>query len=169
MNICIVDKSSSVVVGVGVKGEDLPPHCSQPTTPPEGFLWIESDVAGVGWTLVDGVLMAPPIVPPTVQQQIAAIDVQMNSAEASKLLGRTTREDMLARWVRDYVRVAHPEVNPFTVKSLTDPLAIEAFAAFADSNSVYYNPGVGRLKVFDDGFTTLRAQRTQLEKALPPK
>ncbi len=118
----------------------------------------------IAWVAVGNTPTPPP--GPSIQDQIAALDAQMSQLELSKVLGRTTREDMLARWVRDYVRVAHPDVNPFTVTSLTEPLALEAFAAFADPKSVYYNPGVGRLKAFDDIFVAQRVARTALQAQL---
>ena len=69
--ICIIEIATGIVVGVGIKGEDLPPNAHQPTEPPEGFLWVENQAAGVGWTYVNGVFTPPApvvVVPPTADE-----------------------------------------------------------------------------------------------------
>lgn len=47
----------------------------QPSNPPPGFenpiIAVQSDVAGPGWTYVDGVFIAPPVPAPTPEELIA--------------------------------------------------------------------------------------------------
>ena len=47
----------------------------QPSNPPAGFespiIAVQSDTAGIGWTYVDGVFIAPYIPPPTPEELIA--------------------------------------------------------------------------------------------------
>jgi hypothetical protein len=47
----------------------------QPSNPPPGFeepiIAVQSDVAQIGWTYVDGVFIAPPVPAPTPEQLIA--------------------------------------------------------------------------------------------------
>jgi hypothetical protein len=47
----------------------------QPSNPPAGFespiIAVQSDVAGIGWTYVDGVFIAPYVPPPTPEELIA--------------------------------------------------------------------------------------------------
>jgi hypothetical protein len=47
----------------------------QPSNPPAGFespiIAVQSDTAGLGWTYVDGVFIAPPVPAPTPEQLIA--------------------------------------------------------------------------------------------------
>ena len=46
----------------------------QPSTPPPGFenpiIAVQSDIAGIGWTYVDGVFIAPPVPAPTPEELI---------------------------------------------------------------------------------------------------
>jgi hypothetical protein len=46
----------------------------QPTNPPPGFespiIAVQSDIAGIGWTYVDGVFIAPPVPAPTPEELI---------------------------------------------------------------------------------------------------
>jgi hypothetical protein len=52
--------------------------------PPEGCIAVQTDVAGIGWTYVDGVFIPPPIpeVPPPTPEQILA-------SQSTKLQGLT--------------------------------------------------------------------------------
>ena len=47
----------------------------QPSNPPPGFkepiIAVQSDVAQIGWTYVDGIFIAPPVPAPTPEQLIA--------------------------------------------------------------------------------------------------
>jgi Domain of unknown function (DUF4376) len=62
---CIIDAASGAVVNVVDLGAQPPtPTIAEATSPPLGFLFMPSDTAGIGWSLVDGVLVAPPPPPP---------------------------------------------------------------------------------------------------------
>ena len=47
---------------------------------PQGFTIQQSDVAGVGWTYLNGVFTAPPAQAPTAQQQLSAFISTVQSA-----------------------------------------------------------------------------------------
>jgi len=59
----------------------------QPSNPPPGFekpiIAVQSDVASVGWTYVDGVFIAPPAPIPTPEQLIAQCKAQATSILSS--------------------------------------------------------------------------------------
>ena len=60
----------------------------QPSNPPPGFeapiIAVQSDIAGLGWTYVDGVFIAPYVPPPTPEELIAQC-----KATASGILSAT--------------------------------------------------------------------------------
>ena len=55
----------------------------QPSNPPAGFespiIAVQSDTAGIGWTYVDGVFIAPPVPAPTPEELIAQCKQQATS------------------------------------------------------------------------------------------
>lgn len=63
MRVCIVNIATGLVENAAELGTNLPKNCFQPTTPPDGYLWIPSDVAGKGWSYANGSLV-PPVAPP---------------------------------------------------------------------------------------------------------
>jgi hypothetical protein len=58
-----------------------------PSNPPPGFeapiIAVQSDTAGIGWTYIDGVFIAPPVPAPTPEQLIAQCKAQAVSILSS--------------------------------------------------------------------------------------
>ena len=59
----------------GINVVNIIQYEEQPSNPPPGFeapiIAVQSDIAGLGWTYVDGVFIAPYVPPPTPEQLIA--------------------------------------------------------------------------------------------------
>lgn len=92
MRICVIDEKTGLVVNIAEMGGDLPPNVKQPDTPPEGFLWVESETGGIGWKYEKGELVAPEPVPPSAEtvllrkrlMALQALDEEMLTAAAAK-------------------------------------------------------------------------------------
>jgi hypothetical protein len=59
----------------GINVVNIIQYEEQPSNPPPGFeapiIAVQSDIAGLGWTYVDGVFIAPPVPAPTPEELIA--------------------------------------------------------------------------------------------------
>ena len=59
----------------GVNVINIIQYEEQPSNPPPGFespiIAVQSDIAGIGWTYVNGVFIAPPVPAPTPEELIA--------------------------------------------------------------------------------------------------
>lgn len=63
MRTCVINSSTGIVENVIELGLPQPKadidRFKEDTEPPEGYLWVQSDVAGRGWRYVDGSLVPP--------------------------------------------------------------------------------------------------------------
>lgn len=80
MRVAIVNVKTGMVENVAEMGGQLPPNCIQPTQPPEGFLWIESDSASPGWSYQAGKLVAP------IEEAITPARAPISDGDLAKLL-----------------------------------------------------------------------------------
>lgn len=111
MRICCVNSTTGIVENVSLMGEDLPPNAYQPLAPPAGVLWIESDVAGVGWSYSNGQFIAPPAAALTPEQEAelarrAAIEAAISSDSVVQALKLMTNAEYDAWWSANVANAA---------------------------------------------------------------
>lgn len=91
MRVCVINLATSIVDNVVVLGLPQPANVIEHTSPPEGFAFVESDVAGAGWSYSNGVFTAPapapqdpaPPTPPSPRAWLERLSPQKQAAVAA--------------------------------------------------------------------------------------
>jgi hypothetical protein len=136
MRVCIVNIKTGIVENVAEMGGDLPPNCSQPDTPPDGYKWIAHDTAAIGWTFQDGTLIAPPVPAVPLRAQILAQLAEIDRATGS------------VRWIRELALGTNDIINALRAGPLP--------------NLPPAGTGMAKVQVIEDQAAALRKQLAAL-------
>jgi len=160
MRTAVIEQKTGLVVNVIERGVQPPnPRIVEATEPPEGFLWVEHETAGPGWTLVDGLLQAPIVVvpEPTPQEKIAGME--RNGIPEQKIDGgyiRGVREYMLGGAAMFNACNQIIEALEAKIREIGGP----SYADFASPRlpDISQTPGMQKVKRLDDAIKALRSQ-----------